>query len=130
MDPAYVFRVGFRLDAPRVRTEPATFETVVRVPAPEPGTDPKAAPVGWLFFRTALWRGEVTDPDHARRLFADLLGVDVEEVTFAELEAHQEYLDALREEIADDARFDDAPGEVVHRHLGSSIRVAGDEADG
>lgn len=125
MDAAYVFRVTFRLDAPRIRTDPETFEAVVRVPAPEPGGDPDRDPVGWLFFRDALWRGEVADDDHARRLFADLLSVDVEHVAFAELELDDAYQEALGEAIAADlGRFnaDDAT-EVLHKYLGSSIRV-------
>ncbi|MEF8857069.1 MAG: LWR-salt protein [Haloplanus sp.] len=117
MDGAYVFRVTFRLDAPGVDIDPERFETVVRKPAAEPGTE------GWRFFETALWRGEVTDERYLRSLAEEWLSVPVEAVSFSELRADEPYLDALRAAIADSEAFDDAPQAVLHAHLGSSIRV-------
>jgi len=117
MDAAYVFRVTFGLDAPVVDVDPARFETVVRNPAAEPGTD------GWRFFEAALWRGAVTDEAHARSLAEDWLSVPVESVTFSELVADEAYLDALRDAITTSDAFDDDPRAVLHAHLGSSIRV-------
>jgi len=117
MDAAYVFRVTFGLDAPTVHVDPERFETVVRKPAAEPGTD------GWRFFETALWRGEVTNEAHARSLAEDWLSVPVASVTFSELVADEASLDALRDAIAASDAFDDDPQAVLHAHLGSSIRV-------
>lgn len=118
MDAAYVFRVTFGLDAPTVDVDPERFETVVRKPAAEPGTE------GWRFFETALWRGEVNDERHLRSLAEGWLSVPVETITFSELRADEAYLDALRDAIAESGAFDDAPQGVLHAHLGSSIRVA------
>jgi hypothetical protein len=119
MDAAYVFRVEFRLDAPDVAVDPDRFETVVRKPAAEPGT------AGWLFFRDALWRGEVSDEGHLRDLAENWLSVPVTSVSFSELRTDESYLDALRAAIeAEPSAFDgDSPREVLHAHLGSSIRV-------
>ncbi|MEF8856212.1 MAG: LWR-salt protein [Haloplanus sp.] len=117
MDGAYVFRVTFRLDAPTVHVDPEQFETVVRKPATEPGTE------GWRFFEAALWRGEVNDEQHLRSLAEQWLSVPVETITFSELRADEAYLDALRDAIADSNAFDDTPQDVLHAHLGSSIRV-------
>ncbi|WP_248895922.1 LWR-salt protein [Haloplanus halobius] len=117
MSATYVFRVTFRLDPVGVDADPDTFETVVTKPAAEPGTD------GWLFFRDALWHGEVSDEDYLRRRAEEWLGVTVTDITFSELRTAEAYRDALREAIADADDFDDAPREVLHAHLGSSIRV-------
>lgn len=117
MSAAYVFRVTFRLDARGVETDPERFETVVRKPAAEPGTE------GWLFFRDALWRGEVNDPGHLRSLAEGWLSVPVTSVTFSELRTDEASLDALRSAIAASDEFDDTPQAVLHAHLGSSIRV-------
>jgi len=117
MDATYVFRITFRLDAPAVAVDPERFEVVVRKPAVEPGTE------GWRFFETALWRGEVNDERHLRELAEGWLSVPVESAAFSELRADEAYLDALREAIAASGAFDDAPREVLHAHLGSSIRV-------
>ena len=69
MDGAYVFRVRFRVTAAGDATvDPDAFETTFRNAAPAPGTD------GWLFFREYLWRGNVTDHEHARR-FVEARGV-------------------------------------------------------
>ncbi|MFB6195364.1 MAG: LWR-salt protein [Haloplanus sp.] len=120
MDAAYVFRVEFRLDPTDVSADPASFETVVSKPAAEPGTE------GWLFFRDALWRGEVSDERYLRSLAEDWLSVTVTSVTFSELRTDQAYLDALRSEIETGSEtFDaDSPRDVLHAYLGSSIRVA------
>ncbi|SFR52410.1 LWR-salt protein [Halogeometricum limi] len=120
MDAAYVFRVRFRLDTQRgVRTAPRTFETVVEVPAAEPGED------GWLFFRDTLWRGDVNDERHARELAEDWLSVPVDSVSFSELRADEAYVEAMDAEIAEqlDLFNADAVYEVRHKYLGSSIRV-------
>jgi len=116
MTPAYVFRVVVRLDTSAVRADPERFETVVRKPAAEPGTD------GWLFFRN-VWRGEVNDERHLRSLAEDWLGAPVESVTFSELRTDENHLDELRTAIAASESFDDPPTDVLHAHLGSSIRV-------
>lgn len=117
MTAAYVFRVTVHLEPTGVTADPERFETVVTKPAAEPGTE------GWLFFRDELWHGEVNDERHLRSLAADWLGVPVASVTFSELRADEAYLDALRDEIAASAAFDDPPRAVLHAHLGSSIRV-------
>lgn len=119
MDAAYVFRVQFQLDPAGVRIEPDTFETVVRKPAVTPGEE------GWLFFRDALWRGEVSDGRYLRQLATDWLGATVVDVSFRELETDEEHREALRETIDGQPElFDgDSAREVLHRHLGSSIRV-------
>jgi hypothetical protein len=124
-DPAdaparYVFRVTVRLDPePGFGAEPDTFETVLSRTAVPPGDD------GWLFFQNALWRGEVGDQAHARRLAEDALGVPVESVSFSELQTTEAYFEALKTAIADDlGRFNaDAVSQVLKQHLGSSLRV-------
>jgi hypothetical protein len=123
MDAAYVFRVRFRLDAESgVRTDPESFDAVVEVAADPPGEG------DWLFFRDALWHGEVNDERHARRLAESWLDVPVDGVSFSELRTDEAYLDALREEVAADlTRFNaDDVGEALHKYLGSSIRVESD----
>jgi hypothetical protein len=118
---SYVFRVRVRFDAePGVAVDPATVETVVVRDAPEPGEE------GWLFFRDHLWRGEAADESHLRTLATDWLGgVDVEAASFSELRTDRAYLDALREAIAGDLAAFNADGvdEVLHKYLGSSVRV-------
>ena len=130
MPAAYVFRVDFRLDAPRVRLDPDRFETVLRVPAPDPGDDDPAGPVDWLFFRDNLWRGEANDETHLNRTASDLLGVDAVAVSFSELRTDEAYLSALRREIeADLGAFNAADAdEVLHKYLGSSIHVVDADA--
>ncbi|EMA27454.1 LWR-salt protein [Halobiforma nitratireducens] len=130
MHAAYVFRVTVRVRSPTpaVTVDPgsATTELTVRRDAPEPGTD------GWLFFRDTLWRGEVSDPEYARRLATEWLEADdgddplaVESVTFSELRTDEAYYDALKGEIgADLEAFNaDSVSEVLSKYLGSSIRV-------
>jgi len=116
---AYVFRVRFRLDPDEGRVDPSSFETILRIPAADPGAE------GWLFFQRNLWRGEVGDESHFRSVAEDHLGVSVVSVTFSELETGPSYLDELKTEIADDpSRFNaDSVDEVLRKHLGSSIRV-------
>ncbi|ATW90024.1 hypothetical protein halTADL_3322 [Halohasta litchfieldiae] len=119
MDAAYVFRVRFRLDPDDVRVDPNEFETVLRIPAAEPGKE------GWLFFQQHLWRGKVGDEKHLREIAEDHLGVSVSAASFSELETDEPYLDALKDEIAVGvARFNaDSVDEVLHKYLGSSIHV-------
>jgi len=78
-------------------------------------------------FRNTLWRGEVSDEDYARRLAAEWLGVPertVESVDFRELQADEDYLEALKSEIeADLEAFNaDDVSEVLSKYLGSSVR--------
>ncbi|PSQ09191.1 hypothetical protein BRC93_13560 [Halobacteriales archaeon QS_5_70_15] len=123
MDAEYVFRVTFRLEPvdPDVSVDPETFETVLRKRAVPPGED------GWLFFRDNLWRGEVNDEPHLRDLAEESLGVHVASVDFRELRTDEAYLSGLREAVAADLgafRADDV-AEVLHKYLGSSLRVTG-----
>ena len=74
---AYVFRVRFRLDPDEVRVDPNEFETVLRMPAAEPGDE------GWLFFQRNLWRGNIGDEGHLRSVAEDHLGVPVASVSFS-----------------------------------------------
>jgi len=116
----YVFRVTVRLDPdPGYSVEPDTVETVLSRAADPPGEE------GWLFFRDTLWRGELGDAAHGRRLAADALGVPVESVSFSELQTTEAYLDDLKAAIADDLALFNADGvsEVLKKYLGSSIRV-------
>lgn len=119
MNAAYVFHVRFRLDPRGASVDPTTFETTMEIPADEPGTG------DWMFFRNALWRGEVGDESHLRDTAERLLSVDVDEVTFRELRTDQEYLTALKSAIADDldAFKADNVDEALHKYLGSSIHV-------
>ncbi|WP_049984980.1 LWR-salt protein [Halobellus rufus] len=120
MDAAYVFRVTVRFGpAPGVTVSPETVETVVEVAADPPGEGE------WLFFRDALWRGNVADERHARELAESWLSVPVDDVQFSELRLDPAYREALAEAIeSTPAAFDgDDPRDVLHRHLGSSIRV-------
>jgi hypothetical protein len=119
MEAAYVFAVRFRLEPDGVDADPTEFETVVRRPADPPGED------GWLFFRDALWRGEVNDARYARQLAAEWLGVTAVDVTFRELETDPEYREALTDAVADnlDLFNADSATEALHKYLGSSVRV-------
>lgn len=125
MEAAYVFRVRFRLDPAGVRVDPEEFETVVRVPAGEPGGEATGSAYDWLFFRDNLWRGEVNAPEQLRESAAELLGVEVVSVSFRELETDSEYFEALKAEMrADLDRFNaDTVEGAVTKYLGSSIRV-------
>jgi len=120
MRGAYVFRVRFGVDASdRVSLSPSSFETTLRYAAAEPGTE------GWLFFRDTLWRGDVNDREHARELVEDELGVPVASVDFRSLRADREYVDALRDAVAEDLdRFNaDSVDDALGKYLGSSIDV-------
>ena len=139
MDAEYVFRVTFRLEPtdPDVSVDTERFETVLRRRAATPGED------GWLFFRDNLWRGEANDEAHLRDRVAESLtgrrpggadgsprGLVVEDVSFRELRTDEAYLAALRAAIADDLdafRAEDVT-EVLHKYLGSSLRV--EDGDG
>ncbi|TQQ80931.1 hypothetical protein EGH24_07180 [Halonotius terrestris] len=125
MNASYVFRVTFRLDPSDAHVDPDTFETVLRIPAEPPGAD------GWLFFQQHLWRGDVADAEHMRRVAADRLAVDVVSISFSELATDEAYLTALKTTIeADLARFNaDSVDEVLHQHFGSSIHVRDDGFD-
>ncbi|WP_306053043.1 LWR-salt protein [Natronococcus wangiae] len=129
MDAEYVFRVRLRLEpaAESVRVDPDSAEATVTVSrdAPDPGTE------GWLFFRNALWRGEVADQRYARQLAADWLGEPlgaIESVEFREFQADEEYFDAMKGEIASnlEAFKADNVSEVLSKYLGSSIRLPSD----
>ncbi|AFZ74326.1 LWR-salt protein [Natronobacterium gregoryi] len=125
MQAHYAFRVTIRLESttPSVSIDPATAETTVTVyrQAPEPETK------GWLFFRNALWRGEVADHEHARGLAEEWLGdgFEVESVAFSELRTDEAYLEAFEDAIAADLGAFKAStvSEVRSKYLGSSIRV-------
>jgi hypothetical protein len=142
MPAAYVFRVRFRPDAPRVRLDPPEFETVLRIPAAEPPVPDaereadveadrrRRGPVDWLFFRDNLWRGEVNDESYFRETATDLLGVDVVAISFSELRTDDAYLTRLRAAIeADLGAFNaDDADETLHKYLGSSIHVVDADA--
>ncbi|MFA1612370.1 LWR-salt protein [Halobellus rubicundus] len=120
MRAAYVFRVTVRLRArDDVAVTPATVETVAEVEAADPGEE------GWLLFRDALWRGEVNDEAHARDLAESWVAAPVERVNFSELRLDEAYRTALADAIESqpEAFGGDGPREVLHRHLGSSLRV-------
>ena len=126
MHAEYVFRVRFRL-APEggVSASPEEFETVLRVPAADPG-DPDDE---WLFFRDNCWRGEVADERHLSDRAEEMLGVPVVSVSFSELATDEAYLDALKAAIAEniDEFGDDTASRVLTTYLGSSIRVVDDD---
>ena len=126
MDASYVFRVRVRFDtAPGVRADPASVETVLFRTAPVPGEE------GWLFFRDHLWRGEAADETHLRALASEWLGgADVESASFSELRTDRAYLEAFREAIAADLTAFNAADvrEVLHKYLGSSVRVVDEES--
>ncbi|WP_158055792.1 LWR-salt protein [Halorussus halophilus] len=121
MDARYVFAVRFRLE-PRtegVAVAPEEFETRLTRAADPPGED------GWRFFRDNLWRGEVNDERHFRKLTEDALGVPVVSVEYRSFETDEEYLEALKAEIrADLESFNaDSVSEVLNKYLGSSLEV-------
>lgn len=123
MDAAYVFRVRFRVHATGDATlAPDAFETTFRYAASDPGTD------GWLFFRNYLWRGTVTDHEHARRFVDDHVEGSVERVEFRSLRADREYVDALRDAVAEDLDAFNAESvdAALSKYLGSSIDVVDD----
>ena len=117
----YVFRIGFRLD-PDVRglsVDPGRFEATLYRRADTPGE------AGWLFFRDNLWRGELADPDHFRKVAGEALGVQVVSVSFRELQTDEAHLEALREAVSghlEEFRADSVD-RALSKYLGSSIRV-------
>ncbi|MFC7079549.1 LWR-salt protein [Halorussus caseinilyticus] len=121
MDARYVFAVRFRLEPATegVSVAPDEFETRLSRGADPPGED------GWLFFRDNLWRGEINDERHFRRLTEQALGATVVSVEYRALETDEEYLAALRDEIRDDLGTfrADSVSEVLNKYLGSSIEV-------
>jgi len=121
---AYVFRVTVRLRAREdVTVTPATVEAVVEVDAAEPGEE------GWLHFRDSLWHGEVNDQRYARDLAESWVAAPVERVTFSELRLDAAYRTALEDAIEahPEAFGGDGAREVLHRHLGSSLRVVDED---
>ena len=117
---SYLFRVTVRLEPqPGYDADPDTFETVLSRAADPPGED------GWLFFRDTLWRGELGDAAHGRRLAEEALSVPVESVSFSELRTTEAYLDDLKAAIAEDLGTFNAESvsEVLKKYLGSSIHV-------
>jgi hypothetical protein len=116
-----VFRieVGLEPDAGGLWTDPDRFETTLYRAADDPGTS------GWLFFRDTLWRGELADEPHFRRLVADELGCPVASASFSELRTDEAYFDTLKTEIADNLTLfnADSVSEVLTKYLGSSVRV-------
>ncbi|WP_132059643.1 LWR-salt protein [Halorussus amylolyticus] len=121
MDARYVFAVRFRLEpnVGDVTVEPSEFETRLYRSADPPGEE------GWLFFRDNLWRGEINDDDHFRRLTEEALGVPVVSVEYRALETDAEYLDALEDEIRANLGTFNATSvsEVTKKYLGSSLEV-------
>ncbi len=117
---AYRFVVTFRLAHDGLAVDPDTFETTVRKPAPEPGTE------GWLFFRNTLWHGEISDPEPFETRLGERLGVEVLDADFRAFECAPEERAALAAAIesnADAFGADTAEG-VVHDHFGSALEVA------
>ncbi|WP_434531430.1 LWR-salt protein [Haloarcula sp. NS06] len=117
----YVFRVELRLepDADGLWTDPDQFETTLYRVADDPGES------GWLFFRDTLWRGELADEPHFRRLVEDELGCPVISASFSEFRTDEAYLESLKAEIANNLALFNAGSvrEVVNKYLGSSIQV-------
>lgn len=126
MRARYVFAVRFRLEPQRaVTTDPSTFQTRMYRPADGPGEP------GWRFFRDTLWRGDVADDEHVRRLTEEALEVPIISVEYRAFETDEEYLDRLREAIAADLpEFkDDTVESVLSKYFGSSIEVRPDWTD-
>lgn len=120
-DAAYLFEVQLYLEAeaPDVWLDPAITETTMHKAAAEPGEE------GWMFFRDNLWRGEINNYEHTRRLAEEALGMEVRSIEFRELRASEDYYEALKDEIADnlDAFKADDAAEVVKKYLGSRVHV-------
>ncbi len=121
MDARYVFAVEFRIptSSAELRLDPATFETRLYRTADPPGEE------GWLFFRDNLWRGAVGDEEHMCNVASEDLGVDVESVEYRAFETDEEYLDALKTEIARDlGQFNaDSVSEVLSNYFKSSLEI-------
>jgi hypothetical protein len=120
-EAAYVFKVQLYLDAEAsdVWLDPAITETTMHKAAAEPGEE------GWMFFRDNLWRGEINNYDHTRRLAEEALGMEVRSIEFRELRASEEYYEDLKDEIGEhlDAFKADDAAEVVKKYLGSRVHV-------
>lgn len=120
-DAAYVFKVQLYLapEAPDVWLDPAITETMMHKEAPNPGEE------GWMFFRDNLWRGEINNYEHTRRLAEEALGMEVRSIEFRELRASEEYYEELQAEIGEhlDAFKADDAAEVVKKYLGSRVHV-------
>jgi len=120
MDARYVFAVTVRIEPSRgLSVDPNTIDLRLFRPADEPGEP------GWRFFRDNLWRGDIADDAHLRRLTEDALGLTVLAIEFRAFETDDEYLEALREAIVDDlAAFkDDSVDSVLNKYFGSRIEV-------
>ncbi|MBP2251309.1 regulator of protease activity HflC (stomatin/prohibitin superfamily) [Halarchaeum solikamskense] len=121
MEGRYVFGVRFRVDPTRdVTVDPDEFETRLSRPAETPSEG------GWLFFRDNLWRGDLADESHFRKLTAAALGgVTVLDVNYRAFEVDAAYREAFRAAIAADldAFRADTVDEVVRKYLGSSLEV-------
>ncbi|WP_137285017.1 LWR-salt protein [Halorussus salinisoli] len=121
MDARYVFTVRFRVEPETdgVSLDPDEFETRLYRDADPPGEE------GWLFFRDNLWRGEINDERHFRRLTEEELGARVLSAEYRALETDEEYLEALKDEIRTDlGTFNaDSVSEVLNKYLGSSLEV-------
>ncbi|SEH47240.1 hypothetical protein SAMN05192561_102256 [Halopenitus malekzadehii] len=122
---AYVFGVTLQFDPPAATVSPDRIETIVRIPAPDPGRE------GWLLFRDRLWHGEVSDPERFRRPLRERLGledapgIEIVDASFRELRTDASYLRDLRDAVESDPTpfADDDPDAVLHAYLGSSIHV-------
>ncbi len=116
----YVFTIQFRLEPDMgVGIEPNRFETRLSRRAEPPGEE------GWLFFRNHLWHGALNDPEHAHTLFGEALGVTVTNAEFRGLHTDAEYLDSLREAVAENLDLFNAEtvDGAISKYLGSSIQV-------
>ncbi|QLD84254.1 LWR-salt protein [Natronomonas halophila] len=120
-EAAYLFTVQLYLDAeaPDVWLDPAITETTMHKAAAEPGEE------GWMFFRDNLWRGEINNYEHTRRLAEEALGMEVRSIEFRELRASEAYYEDLQAEIGEhlDAFKADDAAEVVKKYLGSRVHV-------
>lgn len=120
MGVRYAFGVRLRpATAADVSLEPPTIERRCLLEAPEPGAE------GWREFRELVWRGEVADPEHVRRLLADRIGIAVEHVDFRALEADPDSFERFKAAIADDleAFNADTVSEVLSKYFGSSLEI-------
>jgi len=121
VEARYVFAVEFRIPTSpaELRLDPATFETRLYRTADPPGED------GWLFFRDNLWRGAVGDEEHMCKSASEDLGVDVESVEYRAFETDEEYLDALKAEIARDLDpfKAESVSEVLSKYFRSSLEI-------
>lgn len=125
MHAEYVLAATVRFAPEHGSVEPERVEVRYRHPAPEPGEP------GWLFFRDRCWRGELNDERGVRRLLAEALDVDgsdgvaIERVELRGFETDDEYLEALKDEIAADLETfkADSTTEVLHKYLGSRLEV-------